>query len=276
MARGTQKPPAPSLDLGLKPASRDQLALFAKALSGDLLFVVSPALYNHVATEAAWTKTVFIELQTAAGKVHTWFNKAIATGVSVADTSTAGTATIPSTTLTFVEGVASVVVSGDAASWLNGEAVTLTIAQATILGYTASQKTCVISITTAATSAQSVSQSLSPSPSPSLSPSISPSISPSASPSASPSLSPSPSPSLSPSFSPSASPSTSPSASPSLSPSISPSISPSESPSPSPSLSPSPSPSLSPSLSPSISPSISPSESPSLSPSVSPSASPSA
>ena len=115
----------------------------ASAFSGDLVFVVSPATATPAPRSTAWTRTVYISLQNAAGEVHTWFNKAIATGVSIGDTSTAGAASIPSTTLTFVEGRASVVVSGDAQAWLNAETDTLTIAQATILGYTVAAKTSV-------------------------------------------------------------------------------------------------------------------------------------
>lgn len=197
MARGIQLA-APGRDLGIKPALRGQLELFAKALSGDMVFVVIPATTVLLATIAAWEQEFIVELQTADGELHTWFNKAIATGVSIGDDSSAGTASIPSTTLTFVDGIASVTVSGDAEAWLTGDKVTLTVGAATLLGYTVAAKTGVIT---------TVEESLSPS----ISPSASPSLSPSASPSASPSLSPSKSPSVSPSKSPSASPSASPS-----------------------------------------------------------------
>lgn len=120
----------------------------ASAMAGDLVFVVSPATLVSKPTSSAWTRTVTITLQNAAGYVHKWFNKAIATGVSIADTSTSGTASIPSTTLTFIEGVATVVISGDAQAWLNAETDTLTIAAATILGYTVASKTSVETFTT--------------------------------------------------------------------------------------------------------------------------------
>lgn len=174
MARGTSKVPAPRLDLGIAPAVRDQLQLFAKAMAGDMLFVVNPATDTPLSTAAAWEKTFYVELQSAAGEVHSWFNDAIASGVAVGDTG-GGTATIPSTTLTFVDGVAEVVVSGDAATWAAGETVTITVAQATVLGYTIAQKTGVITF-----SGTSRSPSISPSRSPSVSPSKSPSASPSA------------------------------------------------------------------------------------------------
>jgi len=134
--------------IGVQPELRKELSLRDEALSGDMLFVVSPATVAPVPTAAAWTRTVTVELQTAGGKLHNWFNKAITTGVSIADTSTAGTASIPSTTLTFVNGIASVVVSGDVADWLNTETDTLTVAQATILGSTIAAKTSVETFTT--------------------------------------------------------------------------------------------------------------------------------
>lgn len=129
--------------LGFSPELRAETKIRDKAMAGDMVFVVSPATVTTAALATAWTRTVRVELQTAAGEVHEWFDKAIATGVSIADTSTAGTATIPSTTLTFVNGVATVVVSGDAQAWLAAETDTLTVAQATILGYTVASKTSV-------------------------------------------------------------------------------------------------------------------------------------
>jgi len=136
-------------DIGNAPTLRDEIALRDKALAGDLVFVATPSTVAPAPTSSAWTRTVVIELQTAAGEVHTWYNKAITSGVSIADTSTLGTATIPSTTLTFTNGRASVVVSGDAQAWLNAETDTLTVAEATILGYTVTAKTSVETFTTA-------------------------------------------------------------------------------------------------------------------------------
>lgn len=134
---------------GIQPSVRDQFDIRDSALAGDLIFVVTPATVAPAPRATAWTRTVLIELKNTAGQIHTWFNKAIATGVSIADTSTAGTATIPSTTLTFVNGKATVVVSGDAQAWLNAETDTLTIAAATVLGYTVASKTSVETFTTA-------------------------------------------------------------------------------------------------------------------------------
>jgi hypothetical protein len=133
---------------GIQLAVRDEFKIRDSASAGDMLFVVTPATLVSVPLSTAWTRTVIIELQDAEGNVHQWFNKAITTGVAIADASTAGTATIPSTTLTFEDGQASVVVSGDAEDWLNTETDTLTVAEATILGYTIAAKTSVETFTT--------------------------------------------------------------------------------------------------------------------------------
>ena len=133
-------------ELGIQPSVRDQLILRDKALSGDMLWVLTPATVTSAPTAAAWTRTVVVELQTAAGEVHTWFNDAIATGNSIADDG-GGTASIVSTTLTIVDGKATVVVSGTEATWADTETDTYTVAEATILGYTVGAKTSVETFT---------------------------------------------------------------------------------------------------------------------------------
>ena len=133
--------------LGVQPEVRREIYLRDKAMAGDMVFSVSPSTAAPSPTAAAWTRTVYVKLQSAAGEQHTWFNDAIASGVSIADTSTAGTASIASTTLTFANGMSTVVVSGDAADWLDTETDTLTVAEATILGYTIAAKTSVETFT---------------------------------------------------------------------------------------------------------------------------------
>ena len=134
--------------LGIQPELRLEVYLRDKGMAGDMIFVVTPETVTPVPTAALWTRDVVVELQSATGERHSWFNKAITTGVSIADTSTAGTASIASTTLTFVDGRVVVTVSGDAADWLNTETDTLTVAEATILGYTVAAKTSVETFTT--------------------------------------------------------------------------------------------------------------------------------
>ncbi len=149
MARGFNEAYPPETECGLSLAERHQLSLMAKALSGDMVIVVTPATAAPVPTAAAWTQDFYVELQTAAGELHTWFNKVVVSGHSVGDTSTAGTASVsPATTTTFTKGIAKITMSGDAAAWLNGETATLTVAQLVVLGYTLTQKTGVLTFTT--------------------------------------------------------------------------------------------------------------------------------
>jgi hypothetical protein len=118
--------------------------LMQRAMCGDMVFSITPATVAGVAGtgKAASSRTVTIELKTADGEVHHWFNKAIANGVSIADTTTPA-ATIPSTTLTFVKGVATVVITLPEGDYVADQTNTLTVAQATVLGYTIAQKTSV-------------------------------------------------------------------------------------------------------------------------------------
>jgi hypothetical protein len=119
-----------------------------EAANGDILWVVTPATVTPSPTAAAWTRNVEVQAQNAAGEIHTWLDVAITTGVAIADGSTAGTATIPSTTLTIVKGKAVVVVSGDAADWLDAETDTLTVAEYTgFAGQTMAAKTSVETFT---------------------------------------------------------------------------------------------------------------------------------
>ena len=134
---------------GIAPQLRDYLALIQKALNGDIVMSISPATVAPAPTSAAWTRNVVVEIQTAAGEVHTWVNTAVATTVSIADTSTAGTASIVSTTLTLVSGRAVIVVSGDAADWLDTETDTLTIGNITLGGVTVTGGTSVETFTAA-------------------------------------------------------------------------------------------------------------------------------
>lgn len=132
---------------GIKPQQRDYDALVAKGLSGDLVFVVTPATATPAPTAAAWEQDIVIELQSAAGEVHTWFNDAITTAIAASDDSSAGSASMESTTLTFVDGKATATLKGNAAAWLDKETATATVAQRTILGYTVASKTCVLTFT---------------------------------------------------------------------------------------------------------------------------------
>ena len=128
--------------------STESMELRDQAASGDMVLVCTPATVVSTPLATAWTRDVVVTLENAAGDVHEWFSKAVTSGVSIGDTSTAGTASIASTTLTFLNGSATVTVSGDAADWLNTETDTLTVAELVVLGYTLAAKTSVETFTT--------------------------------------------------------------------------------------------------------------------------------
>ena len=133
--------------MAIKPQQRAYDAIMGKAMSGDLVFVVTPATGTPAPTTAAWEQAIIVELQSAAGEVHKWFNKTITTGIAASDDSSDGSASMDSTTLTFVDGKAAATLEGDEADWLATETATATVAEATVLGYTVAEKTCVLTFT---------------------------------------------------------------------------------------------------------------------------------
>lgn len=112
----------------------DHFQMATDALRGDMILEITPTAVNRVAASTAFTRTVHMRLKNAAGKTHEWCNLALTTRLAIADTSQAGAATIPSTTLTFVNGRASVVITGSAHAWLEGETNVLTVSTLTING----------------------------------------------------------------------------------------------------------------------------------------------
>ena len=123
--------------------------MLQEALKGDILFVVSPVAVTPVPINAAWTRDVFISVENAAGEVHEWFSEEIASGLSIADVSSAGTASIVSTTLSIVNGQAKVVVSGSDNDWVNADTDTLTVEEYTgFASETLAEKTSVETFTT--------------------------------------------------------------------------------------------------------------------------------
>ena len=131
----------------VQPQLRDEIELRDKALSGDMVFSITPATIVTAPTSALWTRDIVIEVQDAAGNLHTWLDQAYTTKLVIANTSTAGTATIASTTLTLEQGRAVITVSGDALAWLATETDTLTVADITVMGYTITGGTSVETFT---------------------------------------------------------------------------------------------------------------------------------
>ena len=132
---------------GVSPVVKENFSLRDLAMAGDMVIVIDPETVTPVPTTSAWTRNVNIQVQTAAGAVHTWLDTAVASILSIGDTG-GGTASIVSTTITLVEGQTTVVVSGTEATWANGETDTLTVANMTIMGYTVTGGTSVETFTT--------------------------------------------------------------------------------------------------------------------------------
>ena len=128
-------------DLQIALAAKD--ALIGKALSGDIVLSILPAT-DYVDSQAHQVnRTVTVTAKTAAGSTHTWLNAAYASKLSITDSLTPHYATIASTTITFVAGVATVVITLDDAKYLAAAYDTLTVSNLTILGYTVTGGTSV-------------------------------------------------------------------------------------------------------------------------------------
>lgn len=121
----------------------EQINQMAGAMVGDLVIAIDPETVDRAATAEAWTRDVTITVENAAGEVQAWLTADYTTTLSIDDTSTAGTASIESTTLSLENGRAVVTVSGDAADWLDTETDTLTVDDITIMGYTVTGGTSV-------------------------------------------------------------------------------------------------------------------------------------
>ena len=117
---------------------------------GDLVadkvtVVAMPADVAPAPTAAVWSYTVPFEIRSSVtGSVLPCGGNVAAT---VGDTSTAGTAAVSTATPTVKMGRGSVVLSGDAAAWLNTETATLTLTYTNTRGGTATD-TFVVTFTT--------------------------------------------------------------------------------------------------------------------------------
>lgn len=113
-----------------KDITQDQTTSQLSEAVGDVqpVFLI-PSNDTIPATTEAWTYDVLIQLVDDGGDACEYINNDIT--VSIADTSTAGTASITDTTPAMTEGAVTVQISGDAAAWVAAETVTLTISNYT-------------------------------------------------------------------------------------------------------------------------------------------------
>jgi hypothetical protein len=93
---------------------------------------------------SAWDYTIKFEIVNSGGSRHVWFDGDVTAGAS--DTSVAGTASVDDTSPSIVDGVGTVVLSGDAQNWLDTETATMTLSH-TLNGNTVTADTFVVTFT---------------------------------------------------------------------------------------------------------------------------------
>lgn len=113
-------------------ADSDDISAIASALNSDIVAVISPST-KTTAHASAVNRTVTVQLQDSNGLVHSWCNKAISTIVTASKSSASGTATVASSTITFVNGVATIPVT-IGGTWAAADTDTVTIATMTVNG----------------------------------------------------------------------------------------------------------------------------------------------
>jgi len=119
---------------GLPLQIRDYIETMADWASDQVVVYVMPANVTAAATAAAWSYTVPFEVRSErTGKVIP-INGTVA--ATVADTSSAGTATVSSAAPVINLGRGSVNLIGDAASWLAADTATLTLTYTNLRGAT--------------------------------------------------------------------------------------------------------------------------------------------
>jgi hypothetical protein len=134
---------------GIQPELREYLEGVEDALNGDVLMDISPSATGSDPTTADFTRDVTITIVNAAGETLEWVNAAFTTTASIAEvTNGNGAASIASTTLTLVDGVAVITVSCTG-TWIENDTSTLTIANIILAGVTVTAGTSIDTIVAA-------------------------------------------------------------------------------------------------------------------------------
>jgi hypothetical protein len=119
---------------GLDPKLVDLIEATGDWMADDVKVVVLPANVTPAPTAAAWDYEVAFEIRGVRSNKVIPINGTIA--ATVADTSSAGTATVSSATPTVTLGSGTVTLSGGAAAWLATETATLTLTYTNLRGGT--------------------------------------------------------------------------------------------------------------------------------------------
>ena len=135
----------------------DFLGVMNKAMAGDMVWVITPpVIFGTPPTAVDWSREVTIELQTAAGEVHEWYDETLAAGVGIADDATGDAALADGTVLDIVEGRGTVTVEGTGA-FLGG---TRQVGTTTVTAAASASGTMIVTITAAASAASPIAVSV--------------------------------------------------------------------------------------------------------------------
>lgn len=132
----------------------NQVAIFNKAMSGDLLLSVNPettasesaTITADIASDTKYVRTIEVTLVTTDDETHTWFNGTIPVATTE-NTNTDGVTAIEdgATTIQFVNGVASVTIEYTG-TWIENDTNTVTFSASNageVLGYAIASATSV-------------------------------------------------------------------------------------------------------------------------------------
>ena len=129
---------------GLSPQLRECLNQIAAGLSGDMKFNVLTADVTPAPTSAAWNYIIKFEITDSNGNRLEFFDGDVT--ATVGDTSTAGTASVDDATPAMINGLGTVVLSGDAQDWLDTETATVEFSK-TLNGNTVTAATFTVTFT---------------------------------------------------------------------------------------------------------------------------------
>jgi hypothetical protein len=110
---------------------REGLDAFIKAMSGDMVFKVTPSSATQAAGSTGFSEKVSVKLESADGEVNSWYNGPVT--IAIDDTSSAGVASIlpAAGSHNMTDGKLDVTLTGSAAAWLAG---TKQVETATVVG----------------------------------------------------------------------------------------------------------------------------------------------
>ena len=133
----------PKRENGQGLTANQEINLLEKAMSGDMVLVITPTTVDVDTTATGWTRDVLISLQTAIGEVHTWANLSESGILAVTEDGGGTVAGSPATEIALINGSCVVTLTGSTATWADAETDTLTVSAMTILGYSVAGGTSV-------------------------------------------------------------------------------------------------------------------------------------